>query len=440
MYGENLSQTSVSESVSGVVALSLSGVDAVNVLYRLLRNATNVLVYTYVDVTPYVVLMNLPADVVKILPWASVSIGPTGAMPQDFWQKIGAVASTVVNSLVVVGQMIYKGLVALGTFLVNLAEAIVDWGMKALGAVWETIVDVGNKAAQAMNQLATWIFSILQALIDVAFKPLIDAFNRWRSGVATSMALSVAAARTGPPLASSGASNPLDASVSAFVEQILTIESVMMLAVAVLAAVELATKPFNWYAGPVASFVGKYLVKVIVFTIIAAVVGTAVDVFIGNPMILLPSPIPDWSDWIFSISDLIVIFMMHRYLRPDWSFLSEVGRYGPKVVGTFEGLKNILLGLILLTVSSVIPTAVGALGYSQIGMVSYGTMVVLDVVALIFSVHGLNLVRMDKGASEVLVITHAVAEALGVVGVVSALGTYVSDLTKFIGAKNSNTV
>jgi len=78
---------------------------------------------------------DLPADVVKILPWASVSIGPTGAMPQAFWQKIGAAASTVVNSLLVVGPMIYKGLVALGTFLVNLAEAIVDWGMRALGAV-----------------------------------------------------------------------------------------------------------------------------------------------------------------------------------------------------------------------------------------------------------------------------------------------------------------
>ncbi len=107
LYGENLSQTSVSESVSGVVALSLSGIDAYDVLGRLLRNMTNVLVYSYVDVTSYVVLMNLPADVVEILPWASVSIGPTGAMPQDFWQKIGAAASTVVNSLVVVGQMIY---------------------------------------------------------------------------------------------------------------------------------------------------------------------------------------------------------------------------------------------------------------------------------------------------------------------------------------------
>ncbi len=70
----------------------------------------------------------------EIHPWASVTIGPTGAMPADFWTKIGASASTLVNVLVCasqpscLGQMIYKGLVALGTFLVDLARAIVDWG------------------------------------------------------------------------------------------------------------------------------------------------------------------------------------------------------------------------------------------------------------------------------------------------------------------------
>jgi len=46
-------------------------------------------VYSYVDVTSYVVLMNLPYDVVRILPWQSVSISPTGAMSADFWTKIG---------------------------------------------------------------------------------------------------------------------------------------------------------------------------------------------------------------------------------------------------------------------------------------------------------------------------------------------------------------
>jgi len=114
LYGENLSQSKVSESVAGTIATSLSGADAYDVLSRLLRNTTDVLVYSYVDVTSYVVLLNLPVDVVNILPWSSpatvtgIAEGPTGAMPADFWTKIGAAASTVVNSLLVVGQMIYK--------------------------------------------------------------------------------------------------------------------------------------------------------------------------------------------------------------------------------------------------------------------------------------------------------------------------------------------
>ncbi|HYU06452.1 MAG TPA: hypothetical protein VEM77_04655 [Thermoplasmata archaeon] len=39
----------------------------------------------------------------RILPWQAVVNGPTGAMPSDFWTKIGAAASTVVNSLVSFG-------------------------------------------------------------------------------------------------------------------------------------------------------------------------------------------------------------------------------------------------------------------------------------------------------------------------------------------------
>ena len=51
-------------------------------------------------------------------------------MPADFWQKIGAAASTVVNSLVYVGQLICKGLVALGTRSGRgVAAIIADWGM-----------------------------------------------------------------------------------------------------------------------------------------------------------------------------------------------------------------------------------------------------------------------------------------------------------------------
>ncbi len=112
VYGDNSRAGDISEGVAGVIAKSLSGADGYGVLDRLLRNSANAQVYRYVDITSYAVLANLPSDVVRILPWAGVANGPTGAMPQDFWQKLGAAASAVVNAFVYVGQLIYKGLVA----------------------------------------------------------------------------------------------------------------------------------------------------------------------------------------------------------------------------------------------------------------------------------------------------------------------------------------
>ena len=146
-YGEDLGQTKVSEAVAGTIAKSLSGVDAYDVLSRLMRNATNVVVYSYVDLTSYAVLANLPYDVVKILPWEKVTSGATGAPPDGM--------PGFVNVLVQPGQMFYKGLVALGTFLVNLGEAIVDWGMKQLGPLWNNIVGVAQTAWRWLSDETT---------------------------------------------------------------------------------------------------------------------------------------------------------------------------------------------------------------------------------------------------------------------------------------------
>ena len=148
LYGEDLGGTrDPSEGVAGIIAKSLSGSQAYNVLDRLLRNPTSVKVYSYVDITSYAVLANLPADVVRILPWTGVVNGPTGDMPKGFWDKMSGAAGAVINSLVRVGRLIYDGLVALGSFLVDLGEAIWNWGMKALGAVSQTVVGAVNAVA-----------------------------------------------------------------------------------------------------------------------------------------------------------------------------------------------------------------------------------------------------------------------------------------------------
>ncbi len=52
-------------------------------------------------------------------------------MPQGFWQKLGAAATAVVNAFVVVGQLVYKGLVALGTFLAQPGESRSEMGDKS---------------------------------------------------------------------------------------------------------------------------------------------------------------------------------------------------------------------------------------------------------------------------------------------------------------------
>ncbi len=173
MYGDDLSKASISDGVAAAIAGTLSWDQANDVLNRLLLNASGGQAHAYVDVTNTALVANLPSDVVKILPWTAVTSGPTGAMPQDFWQKVGAIASTVVNTLVYIGQLIYKGLVALGTFLVNLAQAIVDWGMKALGAVWNAVVQVVQTVASAAAKLFSWISD----LVVKAFVAVLDGFK-----------------------------------------------------------------------------------------------------------------------------------------------------------------------------------------------------------------------------------------------------------------------
>src|SRR5207245_506527 len=66
------------------------------------------------------------------------------------------------------------GLVARGTYLVNLAEAIVDWGMKALGALWNTIVSVAQKAAQVLNDVVNWIVQMAVQTFKAAIQGLLS--------------------------------------------------------------------------------------------------------------------------------------------------------------------------------------------------------------------------------------------------------------------------
>ena len=53
-------------------------------------------------------------------------------MPQDFWDWLGSLGNTIVNGLLTVGQLIYGGLIAIGTFFVALGRPSWRGGWLAL--------------------------------------------------------------------------------------------------------------------------------------------------------------------------------------------------------------------------------------------------------------------------------------------------------------------
>ncbi len=304
MYGDDLSKASISDGVATVIAGTLSWDQASDVLNRLLLNASGGQAHSYVDVTNTAFVANLPSDVVKILPWTAVTSGPTGAMPQDFWSKIGAIASTVVNTLLYVGQMIYKGLVALGTFLVNLAQAIADWGMKALGAVWNAAVSVAQAAANALSQLVSWLIhavsDLIRAAIDILVRPILDAFVGFVQGLSdlvkgnlrgkpagSAGTLSAQTVGTSPPLSQS---TPMDVSMAfaGVADYVLGSVLYSVLAGLVYAAlgieivVKVLTAGLAQLIDFAASFLKKHLQEVIISAIVAAACIVAANNAVGS--------------------------------------------------------------------------------------------------------------------------------------------------------------
>lgn len=120
---------------------------------------------------------------VRILPWTSVTNGPTGAVPQGFWEKINAAATQAVNVLLVAGQLIYEGLVAMGTFLVDLGQAVWAWGMQAAGEVWEAAVEVVEKANQVLQALVEWAEWFITQVLAAPVNAMLALADAWLADV-----------------------------------------------------------------------------------------------------------------------------------------------------------------------------------------------------------------------------------------------------------------
>ncbi len=180
-YDGDATKATMSEGIAALIAAALSGYDAWVVLQYLLQDYQGTLIFQVVDVTGRVFGLNVPGDVIRVIPWAGVSNGPTGEMPQNFWQKVGAVATTLLNSLVYVGQLIYGGLIAIGSFLSDLGQAIYNWGMHALGFInseLDKVKQAVDRAVKTLENLLSWALDWVMKLIHSLLDPVIDSIRK----------------------------------------------------------------------------------------------------------------------------------------------------------------------------------------------------------------------------------------------------------------------
>jgi len=288
-------------------------------------------------------------------------------MPADFWQKIGAAASTLVNALVCasdpacLGQMIYKGLVALGTFLVNLAQAIVDWGMKQLGALWNTIVAVVQKAGEVLQEVANWAIRFLNEMIDAVLGPFKSALRSEGLRVTASSA----------PDASIHDSSGRRDYLSSLWDVVGSGMFFNIVLAAVVALQIIAAIAVNVIMPGGGSLVAKLVETAIVGFIVSAIVGGLVFlILIGLDAVfksVVPASDPFWAegaglDVLGTIGDVTAILL-------NWERISKPG------MSVFKALKELDAGWLVLslvglavTLLSVNYSGLTALGFSVVGV------------------------------------------------------------------------
>ncbi len=185
-YAENDAQDEMSEAVTGVTAGELSGYRTYRFLEYLLQNSTGVEVYEAIDVTAYVPLLNLPADALQIIPWTGVTSGPTGSMPQGFWDWIGSIVTAITNALIKAGQLIYGGLIAIGNFFVALGEAIVEWGMKVIGTYQRALAvinEIVQRTLDVLGKMVDWVLTNAAALLTAVWQTILNGLTGYFNGI-----------------------------------------------------------------------------------------------------------------------------------------------------------------------------------------------------------------------------------------------------------------
>ncbi len=188
-FATNDSASLSSNHIIAVISKNMTGAKAEELLDMMTHNATDARIGNDVTVsTEQQYLMHLPRDVLAYIPLLSVTNSPVGDLPADFWGHLW-------NTIVSVADFIWRGLVAVASFMISLVVALVDIGVKWFQFVANVVEQVVDAIVDAFMAFVQWATEFIKLIVGTFLSPLIqsieDLAGRYYRGIASAVVAGV---------------------------------------------------------------------------------------------------------------------------------------------------------------------------------------------------------------------------------------------------------
>ncbi len=183
------------DTASGAVVAIISGEvsydDAVEILGMLLYSDKNFEERTanhHVLDTP--VTSGVAVDVIRLIPWTGFVMDEQGSGPGSWSEFFGEWLGYLADA----ANLLVQGLVAIGNFLVDMANAVVQWGLKLWNGIWSFFSDVKaavSEVVELIKSLVNWIIDLATSLAESIFIPFINTILDVITGYVDNTAMAI---------------------------------------------------------------------------------------------------------------------------------------------------------------------------------------------------------------------------------------------------------
>ena len=423
-YGDDPDQAEVSYFLPGMIAGNLTGAEAQQALTRLLQNFTGETVYRFTVPGSDVLLMGLPPDVLKLVPYQGYVDSPQDAAP------VGSIWEGIANFFADVGNALVGGFLALANFLSALVSAALEFGVRVLAffssAAIETVNSAIAKIGNALTALVQHVIDLVVSFLEAALAPLFEVVETWQQESLESLTnlISEILLSESTGSASKSSSHTVDLiALMGTVLQVLVFGSglfLLFLAVGIAFQVlEITTKAFSF---ALSGLIGPVVVAIIKGLIIGAAITEILGAFTGNVIDLLPSNFGETTPFVFALADVVLAGVAVAVVGTEL-----FGRMIPPLAKPVLALALAALSFILLGLAIQARQIALTFGFEADGIVANFVSVLVDVIAVFLAVKAAEALSLSREGKAVFPLFYSVSQATTAIAVVSSVSGTIVD-------------